>query len=86
MAASPPWKVFNPSGEYVASCKHAEDAAAIVAAYGDGAKISYRRDFTAWHEGKEEGAASESYDIVRRVCHRRLAIWRHGMSRCASTI
>ena len=72
MAATPGWKVFNPSGVYVASCKYAEDAAAIVAGYGDGATISWRRVFTAWVEAKEEVGAGESYDSVARVCHERL--------------
>ncbi len=72
MAETPPWKVFNPSGVYIASCKHAEDAAAIVASYGDGAAIWYRRDFNVWTEGSEAVGAGESYDAVAKTCHRRM--------------
>jgi len=39
MAASPKYKVFSPTGEYVASCKYASDAAAILACYGEGSQI-----------------------------------------------
>lgn len=72
MAASPNWKVYNPSGEYVAACKHAEDAAALVALYGDGAKIKHRHGETVWHEGEEQQRAAESYDHVMLVCLERV--------------
>lgn len=67
MAASPPLKVHNPQGEYVASCKHYEDAAMIVAAYGDGAKIKHVHGGLLWHEGCEEISASESYDRAAQI-------------------
>ena len=74
MAASPLWKVFNPSGEYVASCKHAEDAAAIVGAYGGGEiRAGHSKALTVWREGYEEaGTATDSYDTVATVCNQRL--------------
>lgn len=66
MAASPRYKVFNPEGEYVASCKHIEDAAALVANYGNGATIrdGHSPKNAVWTEGKESQPAAESYDFV----------------------
>ena len=75
MAASPCWKVFNPQGEYVASCKHVEDAAMIVGSYGEGARISYQRRFTVWHEGHEHQAAADSWDYVAQVVHERFEVY-----------
>jgi len=66
MAATPRLKVHNPSGEYIASCKHYEDAACLVASYGDGAFVKHadlsRRNDVIWREGAERIAAGESYD------------------------
>lgn len=73
MAGSPRFKVHNPSGEYVASCKHAEDAAMIVGNYGAGAfvKDKYTKG-KVWEEGKEEIPAGESYDRFREIVHARI--------------
>ena len=75
MASAPQWKVFNPQGEYVAACKHVEDAACLVAMYGDGAEIRHGhspRDFV-WCEGSETLSAGESYDGVADVVAARVA-------------
>jgi len=67
MAGSPIWKVYSAEGEYVASVKYLEDAAALIVAHGDGATIRHghaRRDQALWVEGNEEIPASESYDRV----------------------
>jgi len=74
MAASPLWKVFNPSGEYVASCKYAEDAAAIVGSYSGGEiRAGHSKSLTVWREGFEDaGTATDSYDTVATVCNERL--------------
>jgi hypothetical protein len=64
-------KVYNPENSKVAECEFAEDAACLVALYGDGASIRYGRH-VLWTEGKEEFAAGESYDRVRDVCHERI--------------
>lgn len=64
MAASPNYKVYSPAGEYEASCKHVESAAALVAFLGDGATIRYLHKRTVWTEGKEAQPAAESYDYV----------------------
>lgn len=63
MSASPRFKIYNPRGEYIACCKHPEDAAAIVAVYGEGATIrdGHSRRNIVWAEGRE---ASDSYDEV----------------------
>lgn len=74
MAASPFWKVYNPQGEYVASCVHAEDAATLVACYGNGAEIrgGHARKFLVWSEGNETFPAGESYDRVALLCAERI--------------
>ncbi len=75
MASAPLWKVFNPSGEYIASCKHAEDAAAIIALYGGGEiRAGHSKQLTVWREGQEESgsATDDGFDMVARVCHERL--------------
>lgn len=64
------WAIYNPKGEHIANCRHAEDAASLVALYGDGAKIKHAGKIV-WNEGEEEFAAEESYDNVATVCHHR---------------
>ena len=73
MTNSPNWKVFNPKGEYVASCKFPEDAAAIVAAYGDGASIrwGHAKKDTVFTEGENECRAGNSYDACGELCRTR---------------
>jgi len=71
MAASPQFKVHNPAGTYIAACKHIEDAAALVAMYGNGATIKMRGLGTLWHEGKEKHPAGESFDFVVTVVSKR---------------
>ena len=64
--------VINPQGELVATMKHGEDAACLVAFYGDGAKIRrHGSNVILWHEGHEEFPAAESYDGVCSVITRR---------------
>jgi hypothetical protein len=71
MAGSPRFKIHNPSGEYIASCKHLEDAAAIVGNYGDGATIK-DGGRVVWREGREAFSAAESYDGVRETVWERV--------------
>ena len=63
------WKVHAADGELLASCRHSVDAAAIVAAHGDGTKIKYanRIVFT-----EHDGIAGNSYDEAAE-CARRMA-------------
>ena len=65
MASSPRWKVYDKNGEYQASCKEVEAAAAIVGFYGEGATIraSHDKRHIVWTEGVD-GWAIESYDTV----------------------
>lgn len=72
MAASPPLKVFDYSGEYVASCKHFEDAALLVGNHGDGACVKWERAWTLWTEGSEDFPACDSIDSAAAVMIERL--------------
>jgi len=74
MAATPRFKIFSPLGEYVASCVHLEDAAALVALYGDGAQVrdGHTKKSTLWTEGAEQISAGESYDGAAAVMRSRL--------------
>ena len=67
----PYWKVYSPSGKYLAACHYVEDAAAIVAAYGDGAEVRWGHKLVCWTDGKD-GSAGESYDNVAAVANARL--------------
>lgn len=77
MAARPPmpprFKIYKSDGEYIASCKYPEDAAAIVALNGEGTTI---RDGhpgrILWFEGREDQPATESWDFVATTVHQRL--------------
>jgi hypothetical protein len=57
----PQFKVYNPKRLYVAACKYAEDAACLVALYGDGASIRWGHNEVVWVEGID-GHAGDSYD------------------------
>lgn len=74
MAGSPKLKVYNPSGEYVASCKYGEDAAMIAGGYGEGATIRYGHSLIVWREGSETEMASESYDTCADTMAERIAM------------
>ena len=70
MAATHPWKVYRCDNEYIASVKHPEHAAMLLAGLGEhGATIRWghpRRNI-AWADGVN-GDAWESYDYVAEVC------------------
>ncbi len=75
MASAPRFKVFNPQGKYVAACKFAEDAAAVVAVYGKGASIRWlhaKKDLL-WTDGVD-GSAGDSLDACAELCHKRLYV------------
>ena len=63
--------VYNPDGVLIASVIYAEDAACLIALYGDGATIRFR-DYVLWHEGRETQNADESYDHVASLVLSRL--------------
>lgn len=74
MATSPKFKVYNPGGEYVAACKYAGDAAAIVATYGEGAEIRLGHKRLLYKEGTvPEIQADDSYDAVAEYVLGRLS-------------
>lgn len=63
---SPRWKVYNHVGEYVASCRYVEDAAALCANWGYGATIRDGHGPIAFTNGTEADAA-DSYDAVADI-------------------
>lgn len=69
MAATPRYKIYNASGEYVAACKYAEESAMLVSLLGDGSTIrdGHEKKYIVWHEGKQDQGAGESYDYVAQV-------------------
>lgn len=71
MAAAPRFKIVNPSGEYVASCKYAEDASFLVSALGNGTKV-YDREVSSkallYTQGVT-GDAGESADRFASLVH-----------------
>lgn len=74
MASAPRFKIYNMVKEYIGCMKYAEDAAAVVGLYGNGATIrdGHRVKDIVWTEGKEEQRASESVDFVAEVVYRRI--------------
>jgi len=78
MAGSPHLKVYNAQGEYIGCVKHYEDAACLVASYGDGAsvRLGHNKKLTLWNEGSESFTADESYDRAGELMREReQALW-----------
>ena len=73
MAGAPRYKVYSAAGIYVAACKFAEDAAAVVASY-EGGTIRDGHRTVVWHEGQETESAANSYDAVAQAIHSRLGV------------
>jgi hypothetical protein len=73
MARSPIFKVYSAEGEYLASAKYAEDAAAVVGLRGEGATIrrGHTTGNTVWTEGVD-GLASESFDACAELVYNRI--------------
>jgi hypothetical protein len=69
MAGSPDWKVYR-DGVYVASCKHAEDAAALVSLSGGEVRFTHR--LVVWREGCEAYSAGQSYDGAAALMYDRV--------------
>lgn len=78
MAGSPAWKVYRSDGRYMAACKEAEAAAALVSFYGDGATVRHDHKHIVWLEGDPtarrgaDGTASDSYDSAAGIMHARV--------------
>ena len=68
MAASPQFKIYR-EGEYVASVKYLEDAAAIVSV--SGGVVKYQHKYTIWTEGSEEFSAGDSFDAAAEIMRER---------------
>jgi len=66
MASSPKFKVYR-YGEYVASCKYPEDAAAIIGMSGGKILLNHRKILYRSDDGKE---AANSYDEVAQKVYR----------------
>jgi len=71
MGASPIYKVYDPMGGYVASCKDTEGASLLMDLYGAGSTIRYDHRLVVWTEGID-GRASNSYDDNRDKITQRL--------------
>lgn len=89
MAASPQWKVFratlNKRGqekfEYVASFKHAEDAALFADSFmGEGSQVrhGHEKDWLMWTTGRENVSACEYVDTAADIMHNRFFAKRAG--------
>lgn len=65
------FEVVTPTGRTIGALYHAEDAAMLVAAYGDGARIE-SAGIIVWQEGTEGVPAVDSYDNVSEVIALRL--------------
>jgi hypothetical protein len=70
MARSPILKVYR-DGEYVASCKYYEDAAAICG-MGGNAKVKLDHGRTIWTEGSEVISAGDSWDEAGTIMRDRV--------------
>ncbi len=70
MAASPPIKVYR-NGEYIASTKYFEDAAAL-AGMSEGTVVKWLGKKVIWVEGKEEALAADSWDDAAQIMQQRV--------------
>ncbi len=70
MAATPPIKVYR-NGEYVASTKYFEDAAAL-AGMSKGTVVKWLGTKVIWVEGKEEAFAADSWDDAAEIMRQRV--------------
>lgn len=71
MGASPVWKVYDPTGGYVASVKDITSAGLLTKHYGVGSTIRYNHRLVVWTEG-QDGVASVSPDKTKERINERL--------------
>jgi len=85
IAKTPPLKVYEPSGEYIAACAHAEDAAVIVA-MRTGRYVRWQHGPIIYTEGTD-GDAGASYDLAAAIMHARINIiqYRHRRKEAPNT-
>lgn len=70
MAGSPPYKIFR-DGEYIASVKYLEDAAALIGVCDSGV-VKFGHSKIIWTEGSEDFEAGASYDRAAEVMRSRV--------------
>jgi hypothetical protein len=75
--STPVWKIYTASGEYIAACKHSEDAAAVVSLHGQGATVRHNHGHVVWREGAEEFSAGDSYDLASNLMLDRISVFHH---------
>lgn len=69
MGQSPIWKVYREK-EYIASCKYAEDAAALCVIQNKGT-VRYGHNKIVWVEGHEDFSAGDSYQGAAEIMFKR---------------
>jgi hypothetical protein len=72
MAGAPRFKVYSDKGEYVASCKHLEDAAAVVSLYLTGATIRDGHSVELYKHGLD--GDGDSFDAIAQLCVERMKL------------
>jgi hypothetical protein len=75
MAGSPPFKVHDSEGRYVASARDVTLAAVVVAFLGDGARVKYHGRII-WTEGSESEPAGDSFDGAAELMSARILTMR----------
>ncbi len=70
MASSPIYKVYR-DGEYVASCKHTEDAAAICGMGGEKVMVKLNHRKVIYDHSKDNEIASDSWDEAAEIMRAR---------------
>ena len=63
MAGSPLYKVYTADNEYIASVKHPEFGAVLLASLTENATLRFGHRKVLWTEGKD-GYSADSYDKV----------------------
>ena len=66
MAGSPQLKVFSPDGEYIGSCKYAEDAINMAQFRGNGAEVrhGHSKQMVIWRVSDEDDLTGDGEDII----------------------
>ena len=66
MAGTPKLKVYSPSNEYVASCKHAEDAILVAGSYGNDAEVrwDHSKNLVVWRVSADDDLTGDGESMV----------------------
>ncbi|WP_155293370.1 hypothetical protein [Comamonas testosteroni] len=67
-------KIYDPAGNYKASCVDYAEAAVLVSFLGNGSQVrnGHGKKNVIWHEGHEDQSAGESYDRATAVMASRM--------------